>query len=107
INFPSAKSSNGKCVNSTNLFSSGWTSGIYQKMNLRFFMDLFFGKPPPVKVNMARSDDLHEASATRGCLIIGDPGSGKTRYAAMQIFKRWKKNPHPVFVLDWSGGMTN
>lgn len=74
---------------------------------LKDFWDFWYGKDPPVRVNIARSDDLHEASATRGTLIIGDPGSGKTRYAAMQIVKRWKASPHPVFVFDWSGGITN
>lgn len=76
-------------------------------MNLKDFWDFWQGKSPPVRVNTARDDDLHEASATLGTLIIGNPGTGKTRYAAMQIYKRWKANPHPVFVFDWSGGITN
>jgi hypothetical protein len=74
---------------------------------LKLLVDIMWPNAPPVRVNPTRDDDLHEASATRGTLIIGDPSSGKTRYAAMQIFQRWKKNPHPVFVFDWSGGITN
>jgi hypothetical protein len=76
-------------------------------MKLKDFWDFWYGKSPPVRVNVARDDDLHEASATRGTLILGDPGSGKTRYAAMQIVKRWTNSPHPVFIFDWSGGITN
>jgi hypothetical protein len=76
-------------------------------MNLKFIYEILWGKPPPVQVNMARSDDLFEGGATRGCLILGDPGVGKTKYAAMQIVKRWKESPHSVFVFDWSGSITN
>jgi hypothetical protein len=76
-------------------------------MNLKDFWDFWYGKSPPVRVTHSSTDDLHEASATRGTLIIGDPGSGKTRYAAMQIVRRWKASPHPVFIFDWSGGITN
>ena len=73
----------------------------------KLLAEILWGKSPPVKVNVARTDDLYEASATRGFLILGDPGSGKTKYASMQIVKRWKANPHAVFVFDWSGSITN
>jgi hypothetical protein len=68
---------------------------------------ILFGNQPPVQVTVARSDDLYEASATRGTLVIGDPGVGKTRYVAMQIFKKWKAHhDQAIFVFDWSGSLT-
>src|SRR5688572_15307068 len=75
---------------------------------IRFLATLFFGKQPPASVNWIRRDDLYEAGATRGTLIIGDPGVGKTRYAAMQIFKKFKAyDEQAIFVFDWSGSLTN
>jgi hypothetical protein len=73
---------------------------------LQFFWEVWHGKEPPVRVNPSRNDDLYLDSATRGTLVIGDPASGKTRYVAMQIFNRWKKSPHAMFVFDSSGGLT-
>src|SRR5215211_6829610 len=76
--------------------------------NLEYWMNLIGGKPPPANVIYSRSDDLFEASQTRGTLIIGDPSSGKSKYAAMQIFKKFKKYPRQaIFVFDWSGPLTN
>jgi len=46
-------------------------------MKLKDFWDFWYGKPLPARVNISKHDDLREASATRGTLIIGDPGSGK------------------------------
>ena len=66
------------------------------------------GKQPPARVTWSSKDDLHEEGATRGTLIIGDPGVGKTRYAAMQIYKKFVKYPQQaIFVFDWSGSLTN
>src|SRR5688572_17066047 len=73
----------------------------------KFAVELIWGKPPPAKVTVTRNDDLPEDSATRGVLILGDPGSGKTRYAMMQLIKAWIKNPHPMVMIDWSGSSTN
>ena len=74
----------------------------------KFTMEFLFGKNPPVNVNMARTDDLFDAGQTRGTLIIGDPGVGKTRYAGMQIVKKFKERPdQAIFVFDWSGSLTN
>lgn len=76
--------------------------------SLKFLLELFAGKPLPVVVNLARNDDLYEAAATRGTLVIGDPGKGKTEYVANQIFKKWKEyHEQAIFVFDWSGGITN
>lgn len=73
-----------------------------------FFMRMLAGKQPPPRVTWTNRDDLHEEGATRGTLIIGDPGVGKTRYAAMQIFKKFKTYPaQAIFVFDWSGSLTN
>jgi len=77
-------------------------------MNLNFVLQHFFGKTPPVRVRYQRDDSLREAGATRGTLVLGDPGVGKTRWAAMQIFNKFKNNPkHAIFAFDWSGGLTN
>jgi hypothetical protein len=74
---------------------------------LQLISHILFGKPPPARVTLARSDDLTEAGLTRGTLVIGDPGVGKTRYVARQIFKKFKKyQKQAIFVFDWSGSIT-
>jgi hypothetical protein len=77
-------------------------------IDFKLFMRLIAGKQPPPRVTWTSKDNLYEEGATRGTLIIGDPGVGKTRYAAMQIFKKFKKFPNQaIFVFDWSGSLTN
>jgi hypothetical protein len=77
-------------------------------IDFKLLMRMLAGKQPPPKVTWTSKDDLYEAGATRGTLIIGDPGVGKTRYAAMQIFKKFKTYPEQaIFVFDWSGSLTN
>ena len=64
--------------------------------------------PPPARVRYAKSDNLNAAAGTRGVFVNGDPGTGKTRYVAMQLFRRFKENPKTtIFVFDWSGALTN
>ena len=71
-------------------------------------METLWGKPPPVRVTTVRNDDLNEESLTRGVLVIGDPGSGKTQYVANQVYKSWKEhNEKAIFLFDWSGSLTN
>ena len=77
-------------------------------LNWMDILNLIAGKSPPTRVNIARHGDLYEASGTRGTLIIGDPGTGKTIWTAMQVHKQWKAyHDRAVFVFDWSGPMTN
>ena len=77
-------------------------------MNLLTLIKMLAGPQPPARVSYTSNDDLFEEGLTRGTLIIGDPGVGKTRYAAMQIFKKFKTYPNQaIFVFDWSGSLTN
>jgi hypothetical protein len=77
-------------------------------MNLFTLIKMVAGPQPPARVSYAMSDALLEEGLTRGTLIIGDPGVGKTRYAAMQIYKKFKAHPEQaIFVFDWSGSLTN
>ncbi len=77
-------------------------------IDFKLLMRILAGQQPPARVAWTSKDDLYEAGATRGTLIIGDPGVGKTRYAAMQIFKKFKAFPNQaIFVFDWSGSLTN
>jgi hypothetical protein len=77
-------------------------------IDFRLFMKMLAGKQPPPRVTWTSRDELYEEGATRGTLVIGDPGVGKTRYAAMQIFEKFKAYPaQAIFVFDWSGSLTN
>jgi len=43
-----------------------------------------------------------------GQLILGAQGTGKTTYLAEHLFKSWKRFPQTtIFVLDWSGAISN
>lgn len=76
--------------------------------NWKFIVEILWGKNPPVAVKPTRTDDLNEESLTRGTLVIGDPGQGKTEYVSNQIYKKFKEHPEQaIFVFDWSGGLTN
>ena len=51
-----------------------------------------------------QDDSLYLESLTRGVLVVGRPGSGKTVWLAMQTMIRALANPDcPIFVLDASG----
>jgi hypothetical protein len=77
-------------------------------IDLRLIAKILFGEQPPARVTMTRNGDLSEAGATRGTLIDGDPGSGKSVFAGTQIFKKFKGHPkQAIFVFDWSGSLTN
>ena len=76
-----------------------------------FLLWLLFGPPthPPLRNLRASSDDnLHFESLTRGALISGNPGTGKTVWSAMQLFNFARQKPdHPVFYFDFSGAGIN
>ena len=76
---------------------------------VRFVFVVLFGKQPPARVIHGLNDNLPDAGSTRGTLIIGDPGTGKTRYAAMQIFRKFKEflGKQAIIIFDWSGSLTN
>jgi hypothetical protein len=73
----------------------------------KLILNLIGGKPPPARVVVARNDNLSEAAGTRGTLVLGDPGTGKSVWVATQIYKQWKKYHEGTYVFDWSGPMTN
>ncbi len=68
---------------------------------------LLFGRQKyPSIPNLAEGNDdfLHLESLTRGTLVLGRPGSGKTVWGAMVTMSRALANPeYPIFVLDASG----
>jgi hypothetical protein len=76
--------------------------------NLNWWHQLWWNdKIYPADVFVTKNDDLFPEAGTRGVLVIGDPGTGKTRYMANQIFKRWRDDPKlTVFSFDWQGGFT-
>jgi hypothetical protein len=56
----------------------------------------------------SRNDDLYFESLTRGGLIIGKPGVGKTLWLAMQMLRYALRYPdRPIFSLDASGSLTD
>jgi hypothetical protein len=56
----------------------------------------------------AASDKLYFDGLTMGTLIVGKQGSGKTTWLANQLMRYFKAHPkNAVFVLDWSGSITN
>jgi hypothetical protein len=73
--------------------------------------NLILGKPshpPIIGLRETRDDSLYFDSLTRGCLVEGGPGSGKTSWGAMQIADYGLMYPdRPIFVLDASGSLTN
>ena len=64
---------------------------------------------PPIPNVRARKDDtLYFDSLTKGTLMSGDPGTGKTTTLAMMLIDYALKYPNrPIFVLDASESLTN
>ncbi len=73
--------------------------------------ELLWGKinyPPIPNLREGRDDNLYFDSLTRGGLIIGRPGSGKTIKSAMWAQQYALTYPdRPIFVLDASGSFTD
>lgn len=57
---------------------------------------------------LAKEDELFDAGLTMGTLYIGKQGTGKTTALARHLVDYFKRYPdRPVFVLDWSGSITD
>src|SRR5258706_11959691 len=57
---------------------------------------------------MSPFDELLPDGLTMGTLIIGRPGTGKTTSLARHLVDYFKKYPdRAIFVLDWSGSITD
>lgn len=77
-------------------------------LNRRFFQDLLFGNDAAIPHSRRGNGELFDAGLTMGTFIIGRQGSGKTTYLADHLLKSFKKYPkRAVFILDWSGSITN
>jgi hypothetical protein len=79
------------------------------KINWKLLKRILFGKGPPLPdVKTDKGEELPINGLTMGTLIIGRPGSGKTTSLARHIveyFVRFKDRA--IFVLDWSGSISN
>ena len=77
-------------------------------MNLR---KLLLGKPThPYIPNLreSRDDSLFFESLTRGALVSGNPGTGKTTWVAMTLVDYALTYPdRPLFLFDYSGSCIN
>jgi hypothetical protein len=66
-----------------------------------------FGKLPPANV-MDGYDDLYDGGLTKGTFIVGSSGRGKTESLARNLVEYSLRHPdEAIFVLDWSGPITN
>ena len=76
-----------------------------------FLLRLLLGPSthPPLQNLRASSDDnLYFDSLTRGALVSGNPGTGKTVWTAMQLFNYVRQYPdRPLFIFDFSGSLIN
>ena len=64
--------------------------------------------PPSTSLALAKEDELFDAGLTMGTLYIGRQGTGKTTALARHLVDYFKRYPdRAVFVLDWSGSITD
>ena len=76
-------------------------------INFGLVRDMLWGKLPPAQV-WESSDDLFSEGLTMGTLIIGRQGTGKTSSLARHIVEYFTTHPNEaIFVLDWSGSITD
>lgn len=76
-------------------------------ISLGLVKDMLWGKLPPAKV-WESFDDLFSDGLTMGTLIIGRQGTGKTSSLARHIVEYFLDHPdEAIFVLDWSGSITD
>jgi hypothetical protein len=66
------------------------------------------GKPSIPNLALSSSEELSDEGLTMGTLFIGRQGTGKTSCLARHILDYIKKySDRAVFVLDWSGSLTD
>ena len=80
-------------------------------INRKGLSNLFFGQPKHPQIPNLRAtkeDTLYFDSLTRGGLVIGKPGVGKTIKCVMEAVRYALEYPdRPIFSLDASGSFTN
>jgi hypothetical protein len=77
-------------------------------MDINYLWDVFFGKPPPSIPNLRMGLDevLPFYGLVRGTLVIGKPGSGKTRFIAwLTVLYMLKFPDRGILILDASGAL--
>lgn len=64
--------------------------------------------PVSTSLVLTKEDELFDAGLTMGTLFIGKQGTGKTTSLARHLVEYFKRYPErAVFVLDWSGSITD
>ena len=78
-------------------------------INLSFIKNLLLGSQQPVpNISVGQYDDLPSDGLTMGTLIVGRQGTGKTSFLARHLVDYFKYYPtRAIFVLDWSGSISN
>lgn len=79
-------------------------------MDLSRIKTLLFGRAPgfPQLAASPDGDDLPPDGLTMGTLYIGRQGTGKTSSLARHLVASFKRHPdRALFVLDWSGSITD
>jgi hypothetical protein len=78
-------------------------------LDWKLFRKLFLPENPPFpRTRVAPYDQLLPDGLTMGTLYIGRQGTGKTTAMARHIVEYFKTYPdRAIFVLDWSGAMTD
>jgi hypothetical protein len=65
-------------------------------------------KPSIPNLALTSSEELSDQGLTMGTLFLGRPGTGKTSALAKHLVEYLKKYPNQaIFVLDWSGSITD
>lgn len=79
-------------------------------MNYSLLRSMLFPRVTPNFPNLrtGAEDRLYPEGLTMGTLLIGRQGSGKTSYLARHIVEYFKTYPdRAIFILDWSGSITD
>ncbi len=78
-------------------------------LDWKLFTNLFLPEYPPFpNARVAPYDHLLPDGLTMGTLYIGRPGTGKTTSLARHLVDYFKAYPdRAIFVLDWSGSITD